>query len=51
MDLLHLPLISYFVNWRLVQGTYVMGFLGLLVCTVACVACWYQIVNDQDEQH
>ena len=46
MDLTRLPLLSYFVDWGNVSGTYVMGFTGVLICLIACAACWYQIAND-----
>jgi hypothetical protein len=48
MDLTHLPLITYFVDWGNVGGTYVLGALGLGVCAIACAVCWHQIANDAE---
>lgn len=46
MDLMHLPLMWYFVDHRQVGGTYIMGFIGLAVCCIAVYACWHQIRNE-----
>jgi hypothetical protein len=46
MDPMHMPLITYFVDWRNVGGTYILGILGVIVCLAACITCWHQIKND-----
>ena len=51
MDLMHLPLITYFIDWHRVTGTYLFGFLGLLVCGAACYMSWHQITHDCDVQY
>lgn len=45
---LDFPLISYFVNWRDVAGTYALGFVGLFVCLVFSIICWRQIMTHTD---
>ncbi|HMX47298.1 MAG TPA: hypothetical protein PK671_08440 [Candidatus Obscuribacter sp.] len=45
MHPLDFPLISYFVDWKNVTGTYILGALGVLACLITCVICWYQIFN------
>jgi len=49
MDLMHLPWPWYFTNHRNVTGTYILGFIGVVVTLIACVACWYQIKNIKDD--
>ena len=43
---LDFPLISYFIDWRNVAGTYAMGFIGVLVTTIAAIVCWRQIQKE-----
>ena len=50
MDITHLPMVSYFVDWKNATGTYILGFLGLVVTLIACVACWYQIKSTGDDE-
>jgi len=50
VDITNLPMVSYFTDWKNVTGTYILGFLGLIVTLIACVACWYQIKNTKDEE-
>jgi len=40
------PLISNFIDWRNVGGTYLMGFLGLSGTAIACFVCWRQLINE-----
>jgi hypothetical protein len=48
MDMLHLPFLWYLMDFRKIQGTYTLGFIGLLVCLVVCYVCWRQIANEPD---
>jgi|GEM_PF-1992902 len=50
VDITHLPMVSYFVDWKNATGTYILGFLGLVVTLIACVACWYQIKSTGDDE-
>jgi hypothetical protein len=43
MDMMHLPLISYFVNWHNVRGIVMFGVIGTLVFTTVGVVLWYQM--------
>jgi hypothetical protein len=43
------PLISYFIDWRNVGGTYILGFLGVLVTGIACFVCWRQIKDERED--
>ena len=47
MNLMNMPLLSYFVDWKDVGGTYILGIIGVVVCFAACATCWHQIVNDR----
>lgn len=49
MDITHLPMVSYFVDWRNVTGTYILGFLGVSFTLVACIVCWYQLRGESDD--
>lgn len=47
MSLTNLPMLCYFVHWDEVTGTHILGFIGLSILFIACVATWHQIKNDK----
>lgn len=46
IDILRLPLISYFFDWGNFSGTVIFGILGLSICLIACISAWHQIFSD-----
>jgi hypothetical protein len=46
MNPMTLPLVTYFFDWKNVDGTYVFAMLGVVVLLYFCAIAWFQILKD-----
>jgi hypothetical protein len=46
MNPMSLPLVTYFFDWKNVDGTYIFAMLGVVALLYFCTIAWLQILKD-----
>ncbi|HEY9777134.1 MAG TPA: hypothetical protein V6C81_25435 [Planktothrix sp.] len=46
MNPMTMPLVTYFFDWKNIDGTYVFGVLGVGILLYFCAVTWVQICKD-----